>query len=498
MDNKLDTNIDNWSIDDILDLFGLSNPSLSELRVASNAFMEASTDPTIQQFIKQAQDKSIRILSQTTYDDDSYKEQASDSLLDWSKQQYLKQKNTIQSDKVTSRDNTVQTFEDGTHYTMKQEAIGVNQSYPIPVAQGTINPTQRNVVERTVIIDSQYRPIVLPYSDCDINSPSYNTNFTVDLSEVLQNVLSIELYSIQIPQTWFNISSALGNNQFSFTHSGEEFVVTIPDGYYTIDTFFYDDDYTRVIYVPDTNIVITLTYSSDINRVSISITVNTCITWFDATKHLPTNACFCVNTTFINNNLGWLLGFRDSDDGNLTTVIIPDNPVLASACPNFNGPQYFLLSVDDYQHNRLNKGIIGTVSINTNLAMPTYYTADSLSQDQTGQCIAVMTAPRTLTQAQLYTINMIQKNRKQKKEYTVAPTTDNILAVVPLSGRDINPIQRPLVLFGVNLRTNSRMYFGPVNIERLAIQLLDDKGNLVDLDGADWSFTFTVKQLYQY
>jgi len=42
------------------------------------------------------------------------------------------------------------------------------------------------------------------------------------------------------------------------------------------------------------------------------------------------------------------------------------------------------------------------------------------------------------------------------------------------------------------------MYFGPVNIERLAIQLLDDKGNLVDLDGADWSFTFIVKQLYQY
>jgi hypothetical protein len=130
--------------------------------------------------------------------------------------------------------------------------------------------------------------------------------------------------------------------------------------------------------------------------------------------------------------------------------------------------------------------------------MPTYYTPDSLSQDQTGECVAVMTAPRTLTQAQLYTIHMIQKNRKRKNEYTTAPTTDNILAVLPLSGRDINPLQRPLVLFGINVRTNSRMYFGPVNIERLAIQLLDDKGNLVDLDGADWSFTFIVKQLYQY
>ena len=491
MDTKLDTTIENWSLDDILDLFGLSNPSLSELKATSNAFMEASSDPIIKQFIKQAQEKGIRILSQTTYDYDSYQEQASDTLLDWRKQQYLKQKDTVQANKVTSRENTVQTFDDGTHFTMKREAIGVNQSYPIPVAQGTINPTQHNVVERTVIVDSQYRPILLPYSNCDINAPSYNTNFTVDLSDVLQNVLSMELYSIQLPQTWFNISSALGNNQCILTDTTTTTTIIIPDGYYTIDTFFNESGQTRTL---TTNVF--LKYDSTTNRVSIQSDSDTSCTWFDGTNSLNANACYCVNTSFVNNNLGWLLGFREEvNGGNLITVLKTDAPVVASACPNFNGPQYFLLSVDDYQHNRLNKGIIGTVSLNTKLTMPTYYTADSLSQDSTGRCVAVMTAPRTLTQAQLYTINMIQKNRKKKIEYTTAPTTDNILAVIPLSGRDI---QRPLVLFGVNLRTNSRMYFGPVNIERLAIQLLDDKGHLVDLDGADWSFTFIVKQLYQY
>jgi len=487
--DKLDTNIDNWSMNDILDLFGLSNPSLSDILATSNAFMEASTDPTIKKFIQQAQDKSTRILS--SYDYDSYQEQTSDTLLDWNKHQYLKQKDTIQANKVTSRDNKVQTFDDGTHFTMKRETLGVNQTFPIPVAQGTINPTQQNVVERTVIIDSQYRPVLLPYSDCDINAPSYNTNFTVDLSDVLQNVLSMELYSIQIPQTWFNLSAALGNTQYILMDtSGDIYIGVIPDGYYTIETFFNSPNYTR--YLTET---VTLVYDINTNRVSIqSENPITCI-WFDATKSMPSNPCFCVNTSFVNNNLGWLLGFREIECGNLTSVIQTDDPVVASACPNFNGPQYFLLSVDDYQHNRLNKGIIGTVSINTKLTMPTYYTPDTLSKDITCECVAVMTAPRTLTQAQLYTINMIQKNRKRKNEYTTAPTTDNILAVLPLSGRDI---QRPLVLFGINLRTNSRMYFGPVNIERLAIQLLDDKGNLVDLDGADWSFTFIVKQLYQY
>lgn len=495
--DKLDTDIDHWSMDDILELFGLSNsPSISEIMTTSKTFMESSTDPTIKQFIKQAQEKSIRILTQPTDDYDSYKEQASDTLLDWRKHQYLKQTDTIQSNKVTSRDNKVQTFDDGTHFTMKRQEVGVNQSYPIPVAQGTLNPTQQNVVERTVIIDSQYRPIVLPYSNCDINAPSYNTNFTVDLSDVLQNVLSMELYSIQIPQTWFNISYALGNNQYILIYSGGTYVGAIPDGYYTIETFFNSDNYTRHL-IDTVTLTVTLVYDIETNRVRIqSVIPVTCI-WFDATKSMETNVCQCVNTSFVNNNLGWLLGFREAENGNLTSVI-NNEPVTASASPNFNGPQYFLLSIDDYQHNRLNKGIIGTVSLNTKLALPTYYTADNLSQDQNGDCISVMTAPRTLTQAQLYTINMIQKNRKRKKEYTTAPTTDNVLAVLPLSGRDINPTQRPLLSYGINLRTNSRMYFGPVNIERLTIQLLDDKGNLVDLDGADWSFTIIVKQLYQY
>lgn len=492
MDNKLDTNIDNWSMDDIADLFGLTQPTLSEIMVTSNAFMESTSDPSIKQFIKEAQEKSVRILTQSTYDYDSYREQASDTLLDWTTQQYLKQKDTIQSNKVTSRDHNVKTFDDGNHYTMKRETLGVNQSYPIPVVQGTINPNQQNVVERTVIVDSQYRPILLPYAGCDINASSYNTHFTVDLTDVLQNVLSMELYSIQIPQTWFNVSAALGNNQYILTDGSNKEVGVIPDGYYTISTFFYEPDYTRTLTEK-----VSLTYNPNTNRVSIQSTSPITCIWFSNTISINSNVCFCFNTSFVNQNLGWLLGFREEVSGELVTVINTD-PVHANASPNLNGSQYFLLSIDDYQHNRLNQGIIGTVTLNTKLDMPSYYTSDNLSQDADRNCVAVMTAPRGLTQAQLYTINTIHQNRKNKKIYTTAPTTDNVLAVIPLSGRDTNLTPRPLLLYGINLRANSRMYFGPVNIERLTIQLLDDKGNLVDLDGADWSFTFIVKQLYQY
>ena len=77
-----------------------------------------------------------------------------------------------------------------------------------------------------------------------------------------------------------------------------------------------------------------------------------------------------------------------------------------------------------------------------------------------------------------------------------APTSNNVLAVIPIPNNITYGDN--IVLYGQDMSTNSRDYFGPVTIERIKTSLLDDKSNLVDLNGADWSFTFRVKQLYQY
>ena len=41
-----------------------------------------------------------------------------------------------------------------------------------------------------------------------------------------------------------------------------------------------------------------------------------------------------------------------------------------------------------------------------------------------------------------------------------------------------------------------RSYFGPVNIERLEIKLLDEYGRIIDLNNMDWSMTLTMECLY--
>lgn len=51
--------------------------------------------------------------------------------------------------------------------------------------------------------------------------------------------------------------------------------------------------------------------------------------------------------------------------------------------------------------------------------------------------------------------------------------------------------------FGGTLQNQERIYFGPVNISRMSVKLLTDRGDVVDLNGADWTFSLIAEQLYQ-
>jgi len=50
--------------------------------------------------------------------------------------------------------------------------------------------------------------------------------------------------------------------------------------------------------------------------------------------------------------------------------------------------------------------------------------------------------------------------------------------------------------FGGSLQNQTREYFGPVDIRRIALKLVTDKGDIVDLNGHNWSISFICEQLY--
>ena len=51
---------------------------------------------------------------------------------------------------------------------------------------------------------------------------------------------------------------------------------------------------------------------------------------------------------------------------------------------------------------------------------------------------------------------------------------------------------------GESLFTNKREYKGPVNIERLKISVTDEKGNHINFNNFDWSFTLVANRLYSF
>ena len=51
--------------------------------------------------------------------------------------------------------------------------------------------------------------------------------------------------------------------------------------------------------------------------------------------------------------------------------------------------------------------------------------------------------------------------------------------------------------FGGSLQNQTRLYFGPVNIRKMTIQLMNDRGDVIDLNNSNWSFSFICEQLYR-
>ena len=221
----------------------------------------------------------------------------------------------------------------------------------------------------------------------------------------------------------------------------------------------------------------------------------------------------------------------------------------APAILDLNGPKYLLLVIDDYNQNHINNSLVSISQFSNTLKMPSYFsydlpytcitpaqqsvvleqqggslnqliagvTAQSLfdfqntnplnglliggkyQQDYTPTQQVLPSAPRTLTQAQIYTINQINANKNNLTNYlSKAPTSSDILGILPIKTSTGVPTGSLIVEFSGTLQENSRTYFGPVNIDRMAVKLRDDKGNVLNLNGVDWCCTIKCECLYQY
>jgi hypothetical protein len=474
---------------------------------------------------------------------------------DWYRDQNLTQSDQNQVNKITQRKQKVGVF-GNQHAPMKREQIATTDTYSLPVKQDSLNPNLKNTISRFVNLDSQFRQYT---SGID----STSTNYTLDLSDTLKNALSLSLYSYQIPFSWYVIDTAYGNTCFWIVDvsSNNAIPVSVPPGNYSqtsfqtqLNTSFQDAGFTTPAvsgYVTENNPVyynanngkITLflyggTYTDpDGVLTSFTLTSDTSIVFYDFTGVLQCSVnCVSNVNHYFNNTLGWLMGYK------LPYVTIDPSGNAASSVLDLNGTKYLILVLDDYNQNHVNNSLVSITQYSNTLKIPSYFSPDlpytcltpaqqgnNLTQlvdgviaqslfdnqtvnaqnglliagkyeaDYTPTQIILPSAPRTLTQAQIYTINEINKNNNNLTNYLAkAPTSSDILAILPVKTSTGVPTGSLLVEFSGSLQDNTRVYFGPVNIERMAVKLLDDKGNVLNLNGNDWCFTLACECLYQY
>jgi hypothetical protein len=207
------------------------------------------------------------------------------------------------------------------------------------------------------------------------------------------------------------------------------------------------------------------------------------------------------NTTW-DTTLGWILGFQKYTQYNLSNYLDISGvaTIEGETSVNVNLYNYLLLSLDDFNQNRLNDGVVTITKNEIKIPLPSYTRSAVLSCDASGNNIAnasTNVVENNLTLNQLYSINQILNSRQNPvKSYTTGPFVKDIFGFIPLK---VNGLQngQSYVEFGGTLQQQERLYFGPVNIHRMSITLYTDKGTVLDLNGTNWSFSFVGECLYQ-
>jgi len=166
--------------------------------------------------------------------------------------------------------------------------------------------------------------------------------------------------------------------------------------------------------------------------------------------------------------------------------------IISDSVCNTNLYNYFLLVVDDFIQNHVNDGLITIASVENDLALPSYAANVSYQCDPiTGRKIAGISTNNqftSLTAKQLYSMNQIIDARRSTSTYTAGPFMRDVFALVPIKLAGLS-FGSTYMEFGGTLQNQNRKYFGPVNIKKLSIKLMNDRGDVVDLNGTNWSFT---------
>jgi hypothetical protein len=308
---------------------------------------------------------------------------------------------------------------------------------------GVLNPLNTRVITKCVNIDTRFRENLYTTQSSD---------FTLQLPTKLNKVVSMQLSSLELPVSFYGISSAYGNNylnitvnynSFDLVESGinSERTLIIPDGNYNATDLV---DIINKLLCPlneDETIVNTTDIFSYI-QLELDLTTNGSGTgkvtikakgeFAELINHFTIDFTKDINrlndTTNLFTKIGWNLGFiKPLYQGN--KVYIADTIIEPATI------RYIYLAIDDFNNSSNN-----------------------------------------------HFISVFNKSMMNP----------NILARISIKGSYFSLIMES----DFNIVTEPRKYFGPVDLQRLRIRLLDEHGRVLNMNNSNFSFCLDLKMLY--
>lgn len=255
-----------------------------------------------------------------------------------------------------------------------------------------------------------------------------SSNFTINLPMNIYNVLQMQLSSIELPTTYYVISKQYGNNFF---------------------TINVNELGNKVIIIPDGNYNQNTIMDAINNQLSfLPAPYNEVLFEINLTSGITGSGQTMVGFTSLTGITSLTLDFQSDKYGISDTgtplplkfgwilgfrngIYVNNLNYVSEGVVDITGPKYLFLVVDDFKNN-----------VNNN-----FYSA--------------------------FNSSILNKN---------------VLARISLQSNTFDVLEQN----NLNLITTPREYFGPVDINTLTIQLLDEYGRIIDINNMDFSFCLTL------
>jgi hypothetical protein len=304
-------------------------------------------------------------------------------------------------------------------------------------ARGIVNPIQRETVTSILTINSKFRD----------SKQSTTTDFSVMLTEPINNVVSLKLASIELMNSYYAISDYLKTNLFTIeTYKINTSSNAITD-LYQRDIQISEGSYSNALMVTTLNDIFIADPSLNMVETQYSDLKGKIYFFINNLSPPPPGLEYAFNLYFsipsrpLFLNYGWLMGFKKAEyiftkDYIKTATptkeigFNPESPV------DLTGTKFFLLEVTDYNNNAP-----AVLKYNTNDNF-WFNVKDVLAQIP---------------------------NNTQAYSLIIEDSSDKIF--------------------------KTRKYFGPVKLQKLRIRLLDENGKVVDLNGSELVISFQVESL---